>query len=434
MAEFTSWGHIQQAQHFIYPLVSRFDSLPPGVDGKLLAYGMGRSYGDVCLNDENVLMPTRRLDKFIKLDPAAGTIRCEAGVCLSDLLALIIPHGYFIPVTPGTKYVSIGGMIANDVHGKNHHKAGSFGCHVTALTCLRSEDGPVICSPEHNAGLFNATIGGLGLTGLITEVEIQLKRISSVNIEQETIPFASIDEFIQITHDSDSAWEYTVAWIDSLADTAKLGRGIYFRGNHSETDADLTVSSGKQALKVPFYLPNGLLNPMLLKYFNKLYFNQNKKGSKTVHYEPFFYPLDGVGMWNRIYGKRGFYQYQCVVPAENAADVLKALLGVCTKYQMGSFLSVLKKFGKIQSPGMLSFPREGYTLALDFPNSGNKVRQMMDELDSIVLSVNGAVYPAKDARMDGAAFKRYFPNWQQFADFIDPRFSSSFWRRMMMEN
>lgn len=434
MAELTSWGNVQQAQHLVYPLASRFDSLPSSMDGKLLAYGMGRSYGDVCLNDQNVLIPTRRLDKFINFNAATGTIRCEAGVCLNDLLSLIIPHGYFIPVTPGTKYVSIGGMVANDVHGKNHHKAGSFGCHVTELTCLRSADGFVTCSSAQNVDLFKATIGGLGLTGLITEVEIQLKRISSVNIQQETIPFASIDEFIQITHDSDDAWEYTVAWIDSLADKARLGRGIYFRGNHSDIDADLTTAACNRRLTVPFYLPNGLLNPALLKYFNKLYFNQNKKGSKTVRYEPFFYPLDGIGMWNRIYGKRGFYQYQCVVPAENATDVLKALLGICTKYQMGSFLSVLKKFGKIQSPGMLSFPREGYTLALDFPNSGNKVRQMMDELDSIVMSVNGAVYPAKDARMNGSAFKHYFPNWQQFADFIDPCFSSSFWRRMMMEN
>ena len=430
MAAYASWGNIPHVEQQIGLLDNRHTGLPASSDKKLLAYGKGRSYGDVCLNDGNIILPTSFLDKYISFDADKGIIRCEAGVCLQDLLNLIIPRGYFIPVTPGTKNVTIGGMIANDVHGKNHHQEGTFGRHVLQFELLRSAGDRLICSPTENKNFYSATIGGLGLTGLITWVDIQLKPIQSAIIQEETIPFADLQEFMRLTLESDSQWEYTVAWIDSFAKRPNIGRGVFFRGRHAEPTIEKLFVATKQPMQVPFNLPSWVLNTYSLKIFNKMYYSLNKKNHKLVPYDKFFYPLDGVGAWNRIYGKRGFYQYQCVVPKEDADNVIAELLDVCLKANAGSFLSVLKKFGSILSPGMLSFPREGYTLALDFPNYGIKTLNMLDALDDIVRRVGGAVYPAKDARMSPESFVQYYPMWEKYSEFIDPAFSSSFWRRV----
>ena len=431
MATFASWGNIPRVAQQVFVLDNRRTSLPATGDKTLLAYGKGRSYGDVCLNDGNIILPTHFLDKYISFDHEAGVVRCEAGICLQDLLTFIIPHGYFIPVTPGTKYVTVGGMIANDVHGKNHHRAGTIGKHVLQFELLRSNGDRLICSPTQNSNYYSATIGGLGLTGLITWAEIQLKPIESAYIQEETIPFSSLAEFMNLTTDSDAHWEYTVAWIDSLARRPNAGRGVFFRGKHADTTTDMHSVVTKKPLQVPLNMPSWVLNSLFLKAFNRLYYSLNKKDHKLVSYDKFFYPLDGIGSWNRIYGKRGFYQYQCVVPKEDAEDIISELLAICSKSNAGSFLSVLKKFGAVPSPGMLSFPREGYTLALDFPNNGSKTTRMLDMLDDIVRRVGGAVYPAKDARMSAESFKQYYPMWQEYAEYIDSGFSSSFWRRVM---
>ena len=433
MAAYASWGNIPHVDQQICRLGNRHAALPASSDKKLLAYGKGRSYGDVCLNDGNIILPTCFLDKYICFDADKGIIRCEAGVCLQDLLNTIIPRGYFIPVTPGTKNVTIGGMIANDVHGKNHHLSGTFGRHVLQFELLRSNGDRLICSPTENTNYYSATIGGLGLTGLITWVDIQLKPIRSSFIQEETIPFADLHEFMRLTLESDSQWEYTVAWIDSFARQPNIGQGVFFRGRHAESNMDKLFVVDKKPIHIPFNFPSWVLNSFSLMVFNRLYYSLNKKNHRLVPYDKFFYPLDGIGAWNRIYGKRGFYQYQCVVPKDGAEHVIIELLDVCLKANAGSFLSVLKKFGSLLSPGMLSFPREGYTLALDFPNHGIKTIKMLDALDDIVRRVGGSVYPAKDARMSSESFKQYYPMWETYSEFIDPCFSSSFWRRVTAE-
>jgi len=398
----------------------------------VLPYGLGRSYGDSCLNHGRILLHTIDLDHFLAFNPHTGELHCEAGVTLRDILDLVIPAGWFLPVTPGTKYVTVGGAIANDVHGKNHHCAGTFGCHVESLTLRRSTGEYLECSRFENAELFSATIGGLGLTGLIVAAKIQLVRIEGPCLESEKIPFHSINEFFVLSESSEPTFRYTVAWIDCTAKGRALGKGIFMRANHSATCA-CGPSLGKAAKQhsVPIDMPRFVLNRWSVAAFNKLYYSlqSRRRGIHLEHYDSFFYPLDSIANWNRIYGRRGFYQYQCVIPSK-ASEALKELLDTIAASDSGSFLSVLKVFGNIASPGMMSFPRPGPTLALDFPNSGERTRALFARLDEIVLSAGGAIYPAKDARMSGEMFKKSFPRWMEFSQFIDPAFSSTFWRRV----
>jgi FAD/FMN-containing dehydrogenase len=401
----------------------------------LLAYAYGRSYGDSCLNEDGILLDVSHLRRFLHFDEEQGLLRCEAGVSLAEILALIVPRGWFLPVSPGTKFVSVGGAIANDIHGKNHHKAGTFGCHVTRFELLRSNGERLLCSPDEHGDLFAATIGGLGLTGLILWAEFRLKRIQNPFIDMESIRYDSLDEFMQLCAESDQDYEYTVAWVDCLASGRRLGRGIFMRGNHNQAPEYAHRKLPRRLpLAVPFDLPSFTLNKWTLKAFNTLYDHKQlkKRVFKVVPYEPFFYPLDAIHNWNRMYGRRGFFQYQCVVPYDQGYDVMKEILQRISRAGQGSFLAVLKKFGDVRSPGMLSFPRPGLTLALDFANQGAKTLRLFDELDQLVRESGGALYPAKDARMHGEDFKIYFPRWQEFRRYIDPKFSSSFWRRMAL--
>ena len=432
--DYLSWGRYPKVSQEIYNVLWRSESFPKiNASTSYLPYGMGRSYGDVCLNNEGVILRTASMARYISFDEKNGIIRCDAGVCLHDLLQFIVPKGWFVPVTPGTRYVTIGGMIANDIHGKNHHRVGTFGCHVNSFELLRSDGSRLSCSQKENPDLFAATVGGLGLTGLITWAEIRLSKIAGPYIDTETIRFDNLADFFELSQESDKAWEYTVAWIDSLAKGKSLGRGLFMRGNHSDKIGTEKLAEIKQKLTVPFDAPSSLLNKYSIKLFNNAYYR--KQFSRTVHkpqlYDKFFYPLDGIGQWNRLYGKKGLLQYQCVVPAEAGNNAISDILGQCISKGQGSFLSVLKVFGKKKSPGLLSFPREGVTLALDFPNRGKETFSLLDTLDKIVLKAGGAVYPAKDARMDSTSFKTYYPNWNEFAEYIDPQFSSSFWRRVM---
>jgi FAD/FMN-containing dehydrogenase len=433
----SSWGNYPSVTQQVRSQHWRSDDLPRPSDGStLLPYGLGRSYGDSCLNDGGVLIETTRLDHFIEFDGADGRIRCEAGVSLAEILEMTVPQGWFLPVTPGTKFVTVGGALANDVHGKNHHGAGTFGRFVTRFELLRSDGSRVICSPEENSDMFCATIGGLGLTGLMTWVEFRLRRIEGPGIDFESVRFDNLDEFFEVATDSDSRFEYTVAWVDCLAQDPHLGRGIFMRGNHAPATNGGEPSPPRLRLSVPVYAPGLLLNRWTLKTFNSLYHNRQRQKTvqRLTHYDPFFYPLDSIHGWNRLYGRRGFMQYQCVVPHEGGRESVRALFTRISAAGEGSFLAVLKIFGSLPSPGMMSFPVPGVTLALDFANRGRRTLGLLEELDSIVRRHHGRVYPAKDARMSPQSFQIYYPDWREFARFIDPAFSSGFWRRVTAED
>jgi len=313
------------------------------------------------------------------------------------------------------------------VHGKNHHCAGTFGAHVHQLGLHRSCDGLVVCSPDENPRLFRATIGGLGLTGVIAWADIQLRRVAGPWIDAQLLPFQSLSAFLDLSRESDGRFEYTVAWLDCFA--GKNPRGIFFRGNHSnESAAPLRRKHGP---KLPFSLPTWLLNRYTVKAFNSVYYRVHaaKSGTTRVGYDSFFYPLDSVRQWNLLYGKRGFLQYQCVIP-ESHIDAFEELLDRIARSGMGSFLGVLKQFGAAPPAGTLSFPRPGLTLALDFAMRGKKTLALLRSLDEVVLASGGALYPAKDARMSPVLFEASFPHWRSFVPCIDPKMSSSFWRRV----
>ena len=435
MQAFQSWGRYPLTRQSTQQLHWADDALPlPVANGDtLLPYGQGRSYGDSCLNDGGTLLLTQGLDRFIHFDRAVGILRCEAGVTLADILRLIVPQGWFLPVTPGTKFVSVGGAIANDVHGKNHHRAGTFGCHVTRCELLRSDGSRLICSPQENVEWFAATIGGLGLTGLITWAEIRLKAISNPFITVETIRFANLDEFFELSAAAEADYEYTVAWLDCLASGRHFGRGLFMQGNHAAPQlSGLPPITEQQGRSFPFNAPNWMLNNLSIRAFNFAYYHRqrSKRTSSLSHFAPFFYPLDAILAWNRIYGRRGFLQYQCVVPDDAGHTVIRSILKKIVAAGQGSFLSVLKTFGDISSPGLLSFPRKGVTLALDFPIRGASTLALLNELDDIVQQAGGGVYPAKDARMSPKSFHAYYPRWHEFSQYVDPKFSSSFWRRV----
>jgi FAD/FMN-containing dehydrogenase len=414
-------------------MTDRLDS--GGTDRSLLPYGFGRSYGDCCLNDGGILVDASPLDRFISFDTEQGILHCEAGVALADILEIAVPRGWFPPVTPGTRFVTVGGAIANDIHGKNHHRAGTFGCHTRKFELVRSSGERIACSQSENPEWFGATIGGLGLTGLIAWAEIRLKRIRSASLDVETIRFGNLEEFFSLSAESDRDFEYTVAWVDCFSRGDSLGRGLFMRANHADERLAALPGPGRSRaplISIAFDAPEFLLNDSLMKVFNSLYYRRQreKRARKLMPYQPFFYPLDAVGQWNRLYGKRGFFQYQCVLPTGGdrlaARDILKTVAGSSP----GVYLAVLKIFGDVKSPGMLSFPRPGLTLALDIPNRGGPAFALMDRLDAIVRNARGAVYPAKDARMSAESFEAYFPQWHDISRYVDPGFSSSFWRRV----
>ncbi|GAB3670247.1 FAD-binding oxidoreductase [Salinisphaera aquimarina] len=431
-SDYASWGRFPASTPAEVQRPGAHGALPPGDGHTRLAYGNGRSYGDSCLNNGGALIDMRAQDRFIAFDPATGVLECEAGVLLADILALAVPQGWFLPVTPGTQFVSVGGAIANDVHGKNHHVAGTFGRHVLELELHRSDGEHLRCTPRANPEWFAATIGGLGLTGLVTRAKIALRRIQGAFMDVDTLRFAHLDAFLELSADSDTDYEYTVAWVDCTARGNRLGRGWFMRANHKPALGQRPDPGRRDGPTFPFVAPVSLINRATLKPLNTLYYHRKLRSQSrdTQHYQPFFYPLDGIAHWNRAYGPDGFLQYQCVVPLADAKASIAELLDRIAAANAGSFLSVLKMFGDIASPGLLSFPRPGATLALDFPNRGPDTFRLLDELDAVVMAAGGAVYPAKDARMSAAAFDRYFPAWREFSAYIDPGFSSDFWRRV----
>jgi FAD/FMN-containing dehydrogenase len=431
-----SWGNYPAESQKITLLRDRHAPLPLEGSESLLPYGQGRSYGDSCLNTGGLLLGTQALDRFISFDDVSGVLTCEAGVTLAAIIDLVLPRGWFLPVTPGTKFVSLGGAIANDVHGKNHHREGTLGAHVLSFELLTSDGARRLCSRDENAELFAATIGGLGLTGLVTSATIQLKRAASAFLSGRSIKFGNLDEFFSLSETYVGSHEYTVSWIDCLGAGDALGRGIFMCANLAT--ADEVAAAGAKAgrslpLAVPIMPPISLVNQLTLKPFNWAYYNRQLTSEVTRlwHYNSFHYPLDAIANWNRIYGPKGLLQYQCVVPLADQQAVSRALLAEISRSGQGSFLVVFKTFGARQSPGLLSFPMEGATLALDFPIRGSSTFALLDRLDAIVVEAGGRIYPAKDARMSAKTFQRGYPRLPEFMPFIDPRFSSLFERRVM---
>ncbi len=427
-----SWGRVVRApQRVATPRFrDELDKLLGAANGaSLLPIGLRRSYGDSCLNDTGDLIDMSRVDRFIAFDPAQGILRAEAGTSFSEILRLIVPHGWFLPVTPGTRFVTLGGAIANDVHGKNHHRAGTFGRHVRALGLLRSDRGHLTLTPESDAALFASTIGGLGLTGIIEWAEIALVKTDSSSLEVETIPFENLDAFWSLADVSAEKFEHTVAWVDCLSRGESLGRGIFSRGNWTPYGFH-DAHDDKTWKRVVADAPEFLLNPLSIGAFNELYYRLHaaRPHTKLQHYVPFFYPLDAIHGWNRLYGRSGLLQYQCLIPRAAEREAIRALLEEIANEGQASFLAVLKTFGDIPAPGLFSFPRAGTTLALDFPNRGAATLALLTRLDAIVRDVGGALYPAKDGRISLEMFRLSFPRWQEFEK--DPAMSSDFWRRV----
>ena len=427
------WGKLRGSIHEASELRWSDQGFPKLPDKKTtLPFGMGRSYGDSCLNPDRNICLTRSLNKFLHFDTETGVLECEAGVTLDELLQITVPQGWFPAVVPGTKFVTIGGAIANDIHGKNHHTAGTWGNHVIEVSILRSHRPREItnCSRTENEEMFRATIGGLGLTGIIVSAKIQLQRITSSFLHVETQPFHSLEDFYTLSKYPHN--EYSVAWVDLMA---KNPTGIFIAGNHNTLISDKPVHQNKQT-NVPVNAPNWLVNKFSVKAFNQAYRRQHagERGDKiqnfSSHYDPFFFPLDKVGNWNRLYGKAGFFQYQSVVPKETELEAVKVMLKAVAESKQGSSLAVLKRFGNKPSEGMLSFPMEGTTLAMDFPNRGWDTLELMHKLDDIVREAGGRMYAAKDTRITATDFQRQYPDWRTLERLRDRKLMSSFWKRV----
>ena len=385
----------------------------------LIARGNGRSYGDAALNPD-LTLSMLAMDRMEAFDEETGLLTCEAGVLLSDVLDTFLPRGWFPPVVPGTKFVTVGGMIAADVHGKNHHRAGAFGAHVESLR-LATADGEVrTCSRAQHADLFRATVGGMGLTGVILSASFRLDPVETAYVMAETVAAGDLDETMAV-FEASRGWPNSVAWVDCLARGAKLGRSLVTRGEFMARGAlparlarAPLLPAPASRLTVPFDAPPVLLNRASVRLFNTLHHRcgRTRGGARPVHFEPFFFPLDRIGGWNRLYGRRGFVQYQCVLPKAASPAGLAALLERVAKAGRGSFLAVLKLFGP-EGEGMMSFPMEGYTLALDFPMCDGTLA-LLDDLDAITHRHGGRVYLAKDARYAPERMRQGYPRCGAF--------------------
>jgi len=388
--------------------------------GSFIPRGNGRCYGDASLAD--VTVSTLKYDKILSFDTVNGVLECQSGITLDQVLEVIVPKGWFLPVTPGTKFITVGGAVASDVHGKNHHVDGCFSHHVLEMDVVVGNGEMITCSPTRYTDLFEATCGGMGLTGVITRVKFDLKKIETSYIRQKQIKAGNLDEVLRL-FDEYKHYTYSVAWIDCLKKGKGFGRSILILGEHA-TINELNEKQKKDPLKLPkkkqitfpFNLPSWVLNTLTVKIFNYLYYSKNlkKEQNNIVSYEPFFYPLDAILHWNRGYGKKGFVQYQFVLPL-NAKDGLIRILHEISDAGLGSFLAVLKVFGEQES--LISFPKEGYTLALDFPVRKG-LFEFLDKLDEIVLQYGGRLYMSKDARMKPSILEAGYPHLEKFKSIV----------------
>jgi FAD/FMN-containing dehydrogenase len=408
-------------------------ALPAGAD-PIVARGLGRAYGDPAIpaTPAGRVLECTRADRILAFDSASGRLHCEAGLSLAEILRVFLPRGWFPPVTPGTKFVTVGACVACDVHGKNHHRDGSFGNFVDRLVLLTADGRRVECGPERERELFLATVGGMGLTGLIVEVTLRLRRVESAWIVLESVGVDGLDAMLAGLRRSAEDWPYTVGWIDCLARGRDVGRGVLMRGRHATAmEAAGRVLRRRLPLQVPVDAPEWLLNPLFMRWFNYLYYRAHggTLARRVVSCDRFFYPLDAVGQWNRLYGRRGFLQYQCVLPRAAGVAPLAALLDRLGAAGAASFLAVIKDCGPA-SEAYLSFPMEGTTLALDLAYRGPATEALVHELNALLIAHGGRVYLAKDAVTRAEDFARMVPRlaeWRAVRDRWDPahRFRSA---------
>lgn len=405
----SGWGNYpRQESKCMKPSTAALLRAAVNREGSLIARGMGRSYGDSA--NAHKVLTTSYCNHFIDFDEHTGKLTAEAGITLREILTVIVPKGWFLPVTPGTSYVTLGGALASDVHGKNHHSSGTFGQHVKSISMVLGTGEVVTASEDENPDLFHTTCGGMGLTGVILSATIQLITIRSSLINQKTIKADCIETACEAFEENINA-TYSVAWIDCLAKGKSLGRSVLMLGEHAE-EGGLEVDI-KDPVSVPFNTPSALLNSITMKTFNGAYWHKAKHNrTQIVPLMPYFYPLDAIGNWNKLYGKSGFLQFQCVIPKENGIANMRKLLTEITESGEGSFLAVLKQFGKVND-NLLSFPTEGYTLALDF-KLNESTMQTVSRLEAMTLDMGGRLYLTKDAVMQESTFKATYPNWEKF--------------------
>ncbi len=428
-----SWGRVVRATHFVArpafedelpSLIACFSENAPG-----LALGLRRSYGDSNLNPDGRVIDMTALDRIISFSPATGIFRAQAGLSLSQVLQILVPQGWFLPTTPGTRFVTLGGAVANDVHGKNHHAMGTFGAWVRRFKLHRTDGSVHELAPGDP--LFHATVGGMGLTGVIEWVEFQAVRIPSAELDAIDTSFEHVTDYFDIAAEKKNSFEHTMAWVDCISGGAHLGRGILSSANWYPY-GDLKPHREEPRKKVPIDGPGFALNGLTVRAFNSVRHDMKtmRSGPYRTHYEPFLYPLDAIAHWNRLYGAAGFFQYQSVLPPETAREGTIEMLETIVASGQGSPLAVLKDFGANPAVGMLSFPREGTTLAVDFRNQGESTLELMADLDRIVLEAGGRLYQAKDGRISAQLFQDGFPKWQEFRAHVDPGLSSAFWKRV----
>lgn len=442
MQSLSGWGRCPvQPCRLIRP--ANFDALRDrlshlGEMQTLIPRGLGRSYGDPALNNQQHVALCTDFDRILDFNPATGLLHAEAGVSLADLMTHLLPRGFFVPTTPGTKFVTLGGAVAADVHGKNHHRDGSFGDHVQAIELLTADGEIRTCSPTQNTDLFAATLGGMGLTGIIRSIQLTLSRVPSAYCNVTYRRTVNLDQALALLEQTDADYRYSVAWVDTLATGQSLGRSVVMLANDAEGPSGGEGHSyqlpSHRRKSVPFDPPFNVLGRWTVAAFNRLFYATHRDKQVVVDYEKFFYPLDAIAHWNRLYGKRGFVQYQVLIPPEQARAGLTRILETVTASGIGSFLTVLKKCGQ-PGPGLLSFMKPGYTLAMDLPNTGEKLRELAAKLDQITLDHAGRLYLAKDSLMHRDTFAAMYPNLERFRQIkrqYDPhnRFSSSQARRL----
>lgn len=414
--------------------------LTSGAERSFISRGLGRSYGDAALNRDHGVISHLRLNRFLAFDPQTGELECEAGVSFAEILQYFLPQGFFLAVTPGTKFVTVGGAIAADVHGKNHHRDGTVANFVREIKLLTPGGEILVCSPASHAETFWATIGGMGLTGVILSARLALCRVETAYVFVDYQKTRNFEEALGIMGESDRQYQYSVAWIDCLATGASLGRGVLMRGNHAPAAhlprrlRNPLAEPAHGQWNLPINLPALTLNSLTVGAFNTLYYASHRNAAQQlVDFEKFFYPLDAIRNWNRLYGRRGFVQYQFALPPESGRAGLAAILERLARSRRSSFLGVLKCFGDA-NPGLLSFPIRGYTLALDLP-AGRGLRPFLQELDQLVLRHGGRVYLAKDAALSAETFAAMYPQLERFRAVkqrLDPKgvLSSSLARRL----
>lgn len=439
--EISGWGRYLRRLSTVTRPERTSEAVPPD-SGHMIVRGQGRSYNNAAMSEDGLVMLSERLDRVLAFDETTGLLRAEAGTTLAKVLDEFIPRGWFPPVSPGTKFVSLGGCVAADVHGKNHHRDGGFGAHVADLEIVLADGSRRRCSPQHDAELFWATVGGMGLTGIISEISFRLRPIKTAYMVVEHHRASDLDDLLRMLEDKTLDDHYSVAWIDCLARGRHMGRGVFMRGHHAEV-AELRGKvkeplklKPRRSFNLPFDLPSWILNSLSGSAFNHFYYwSQGRPQEPFItNYDSFFYPLDNISNWNRIYGARGFVQYQCVFPPDTARRGLRMLLEELAHSRRSSFLGVLKRFGP-EGAGLLSFPSEGYTLAIDLPVTDPKLFSFLDRLDEIVMEHGGRVYLAKNAHLKPEIFRAMYPRlaeWERIKAKVDPtnRFRSDLSRML----